>query len=121
MRVKLYDEALQDCEMAIEKKDGPYSKAEVRKAMCLLELERYEEAIRAYEAALETEPDSQDIKVGLKKAKLELKKSKRKDLYSTRTKPLPFPRPAFLPPLPPLSILSWSSWQTYLFAATFSD
>jgi DnaJ family protein C protein 7 len=44
-------------------------------------LERFEEAVQQLEAVLKLDADSKDVKQRLSQAKLELKKSKRKNYY----------------------------------------
>ena len=53
----------------------------LRRAACRLELEQYNEAIADYEEAQQLEPNDRGIAQSLRQAKLELKKSLRKDLY----------------------------------------
>lgn len=47
----------------------------------LINLERYEEAVQHYEAAVERDSSNDQLRAGLRNAKLELKKSKRKNYY----------------------------------------
>ncbi|XP_077595627.1 dnaJ homolog subfamily C member 7-like [Stigmatopora nigra] len=72
-------QAIEDCTSAI-KLDDTYIKAYLRRAQCFMDTEQYEEAVRDYEKVYQTEKTS-DHKHLLKTAKLELKKSKRKDYY----------------------------------------
>lgn len=53
----------------------------LRRAAVYMEIENWKAAIGAYEAAQEAEPEDRSIAQGLRQAKLELKKSLRKDLY----------------------------------------
>lgn len=80
MKIKQYKEALADCEESIKLNEG-YIKAYTRKAECLIQLEEFETAVQVLEATLKLDPDSRDLKQRIRDAKLELKKSKRKDYY----------------------------------------
>eukprot|EP00285_Hemiselmis_virescens_P015455 CAMPEP_0173393420 /NCGR_PEP_ID=MMETSP1356-20130122/22095_1 /TAXON_ID=77927 ORGANISM="Hemiselmis virescens, Strain PCC157" /NCGR_SAMPLE_ID=MMETSP1356 /ASSEMBLY_ACC=CAM_ASM_000847 /LENGTH=410 /DNA_ID=CAMNT_0014351431 /DNA_START=163 /DNA_END=1392 /DNA_ORIENTATION=- len=80
MRLKKYKDALEDCEESA-KLNPTYVKAITRKAECLLQLEEYETCVHTLEAAMKMEPESSDINQRLREAKLELKKSKRKNYY----------------------------------------
>uniref|UniRef100_A0A069DZ51 Putative dsrna-activated protein kinase inhibitor p58 n=1 Tax=Panstrongylus megistus TaxID=65343 RepID=A0A069DZ51_9HEMI len=73
------NEAISDCSSAL-KLDPNYLKALLRRAKCYMELQQYEEAIKDYEKAVSME-SSREMKKLLADAKLELKKSKRKDYY----------------------------------------
>ena len=53
----------------------------LRRAATKLELEDYKGSISDYEEAQSLSPDDRNIQQGLRNAKLELKKSMRKDLY----------------------------------------
>eukprot|EP01051_Picozoa_sp_SAG22_P003835 SAG22_NODE_192_length_15668_cov_4.492389_9_plen_112_part_00 len=53
----------------------------VVRAEARIELEEFEDAVRDYDHATDLEPNSEAYMRGLKKAKLELKKSKRKNYY----------------------------------------
>jgi len=75
-----YSAAVADCNAALDA-NSRHIKALLRRAACKLELEEYKSAIADYEEALGFEPDDQSIKQGLRNAKLEFKKSQRKDLY----------------------------------------
>uniref|UniRef100_A0A8C6Q4U4 DnaJ heat shock protein family (Hsp40) member C7 n=1 Tax=Nothobranchius furzeri TaxID=105023 RepID=A0A8C6Q4U4_NOTFU len=78
-KLKKVNKAIEDCSNAI-KLDDTYIKAYLRRAQCYMDTEQYEEAVRDYEKVYQTEKTS-DHKHLLKKAQLELKKSKRKDYY----------------------------------------
>lgn len=52
----------------------------MKRARCYYDLENFEEAVKDYEAALKLDK-SMETKNALKDAKLQLKKSKRKDYY----------------------------------------
>lgn len=73
-------EAVDDCTRALEL-DPSYLKALLRRAPLYMALEKYEEAVRDYEKAQQMDPENRDIHRSLKEAKLELKKSLRKDYY----------------------------------------
>lgn len=73
------DDAINDCSNAIEL-DDTYIKAYLRRAKCYMDTEQYEEAVRDYEKIFKTDK-SREHKRLLQEAKLELKKSKRKDYY----------------------------------------
>ncbi|XP_067934416.1 dnaJ homolog subfamily C member 7-like isoform X1 [Watersipora subatra] len=72
-------QAVDDCNKAIEL-DEKYVKAFTRRAATYTGLEMYEEAVRDYETVQKLEPSQQNARA-VKDAKLELKKSKRKDYY----------------------------------------
>lgn len=46
-----------------------------------MKLERYDEAVKVYEEAVDRDASNHDLRAALKHAKLELKKSKRKNYY----------------------------------------
>ncbi|KAI8761325.1 dnaJ homolog subfamily C member 7-like [Biomphalaria glabrata] len=73
------DEAIQDCSKAIEL-DDTYLKAYMRRAKCYTDTELFEEAVRDYEQIYKM-AKTRENKQLLQTAKLELKKSKRKDYY----------------------------------------
>merc|ERR1739845_324502 len=58
-----------------------YFKAVLRRAKSYMDLEMYEEAVRDYELANKMERGNHEVRQLLQQAKLELKKSKRKDYY----------------------------------------
>lgn len=76
-----WQQALDDADRCLSGKPT-FVKAKVRRAQCLLELKRFEESIREYEALVREDRENADNAAGLRKAKLELKKSKRKDYYA---------------------------------------
>ncbi|XP_028403003.1 dnaJ homolog subfamily C member 7-like [Dendronephthya gigantea] len=78
-RLKMMTEAVDDCTEAINL-DGSYLKAYIKRAKCYMETEKYEEAVRDYEKICKMN-GSREHKMLLQEAKLELKKSKRKDYY----------------------------------------
>ena len=79
MQLKKFRESVADCTAALDLDDG-YVKALTRRARSFLELEEYDDAVRDAEKALKLER-SEDNKRLLQQAKLELRKSKRKDYY----------------------------------------
>ncbi|KAI0239888.1 DnaJ-like subfamily C member 7 [Lamellibrachia satsuma] len=76
---KRLDEAITDCTAAI-KLDDTYTKAYLRRAKCFMDTEKFEEAVRDYEHVYKTNK-TREHKQLVQEAKLELKKSKRKDYY----------------------------------------
>jgi DnaJ family protein C protein 7 len=74
--------AISDCSTSITL-NPENSKAYARRGQCNLKTGNFEEAVIDYNKACELEPNSTDFANSLKNAKLELKKSKRKDLYKT--------------------------------------
>jgi len=79
-KLKKTGECLADCDKALEL-DPNYTKAALRRAKCYMETEQYEEAIRDYERILKSDKSNMEYRQLLQEAKLELKKSKRKDYY----------------------------------------
>lgn len=73
------DEAIDDCTRAIEL-DETYLKAYMRRAKCYMDCEKYEDAVRDYEKIFKIDSTRENKRL-LQDAKLELKKSKRKDYY----------------------------------------
>jgi DnaJ family protein C protein 7 len=71
---------VEDCTLAIDLDDN-YVKAILRRAKSHMELENYEEAVRDYEKAHRLDRTNGEYRRLLQQAKLELKKSKRKDYY----------------------------------------
>jgi tetratricopeptide (TPR) repeat protein len=53
----------------------------IKRSQLKIEVELYDEAVKDCEAALEMNPGDNDLKQALRDAKLELKKSKRKNYY----------------------------------------
>eukprot|EP00056_Hartaetosiga_gracilis_P012673 m.203230 g.203230 ORF g.203230 m.203230 type:complete len:476 (+) comp13728_c3_seq1:215-1642(+) len=74
------DGAVSSCQKAVEL-DPSYEKAKLKVPQLYLEAEMYDEAVRAYEGLIENEPQNRSLREGLRHAKLELKKSKRKNYY----------------------------------------
>uniref|UniRef100_UPI00358E8E4B dnaJ homolog subfamily C member 7-like n=1 Tax=Myxine glutinosa TaxID=7769 RepID=UPI00358E8E4B len=79
MKLKSFDQAAQDCSSAIQL-DESYIKAYHRRAQCYMRIENYEDAVKDYEKICTME-GSQENRRLLQDAKLQLKKSKRKDYY----------------------------------------
>lgn len=73
------EQAIEDCTKAIEL-DDKYLKAYLRRAKCYQDAEKHEEAVRDFEKILKLEKSALHKQM-LHDAKLELKKSKRKDYY----------------------------------------
>ncbi|XP_063700555.1 dnaJ homolog subfamily C member 7-like [Culicoides brevitarsis] len=73
------NDAVVDCNEAL-KINSSYLKALLKRAKCYYDLEKFEECVADYEAALKMDK-TYEIKNLLRDAKLALKKSKRKDYY----------------------------------------
>lgn len=73
------DECIDDCTKAIEL-DEAYIKAYARRAKSYMDKEEYESAVNDYEKVYKLDKTKEHLQL-LKDAKLELKKSKRKDYY----------------------------------------
>lgn len=80
LKLKRYDEAMQDCEKSLEL-DPSYQKPLITRAKVNIAMENYQVAIDDLKAALETNPEDRGLRAELKSAELELKKSQRKDYY----------------------------------------
>ena len=78
--MKKLKESIQDCTSALEL-DEKYFKAILRRAKSYMDLEMYDEAVRDYESANKMDRGNAEVRQLLQQAKLELKKSKRKDYY----------------------------------------
>jgi len=72
-------QCIEDCTRALAD-DANYTKAYLRRGRAYMDTEQYDEAVRDYEAAFKIDR-THEIKEQLNNAKLELKKSKRKDYY----------------------------------------
>lgn len=72
--------AIADCERALDL-DPSYTKARKTKAKALSEEGDWEAALREYEAVKEASPGDATIEREIRTAKLEMKKSQRKDYY----------------------------------------
>jgi DnaJ family protein C protein 7 len=81
VKLRKWQQALDDCNKCLDGKPA-FTKAKVRRAACLLELRMFEECVRDYTDLLKEDPQNADYRAGVQKAKLELKKSKRKDYYA---------------------------------------
>lgn len=79
-KLERFDAAMVDCTTAMEL-DETYIKPLLKRARLKLQTEQYEEAVQDFELAAEREAGNRDIQRELQKAKLELKKSKRKNYY----------------------------------------
>ena len=79
-QLKDYKGAIADCERALTL-DPSYIKARKTKAAALGKSGDWEEAVREYKALQEQDPQDSSIAKEVRKAELELKKSKRKDYY----------------------------------------
>ncbi|XP_072180710.1 dnaJ homolog subfamily C member 7-like [Diadema setosum] len=75
------EEAVEDCNKAIEL-DQNYLKAYLRRAKCYMDSEKYDEAVRDYDKIFQMDRTKENKRL-LQEAKLEQKKSKRKDYYKT--------------------------------------
>lgn len=78
--MKKLKESIEDCSAALAL-DEKYMKALLRRAKSYMDLEMFEEAVRDYEAAQRSDRGNREYHQLLQHAKLELKKSKRKDYY----------------------------------------
>lgn len=72
-------DAIKDCTDAL-KLNEKYVKALLKRAKCHYDMENFDEAVKDYESALKLDK-TMETKNALKDAKLQLKKSKRKDYY----------------------------------------
>ncbi|XP_031561441.1 dnaJ homolog subfamily C member 7-like [Actinia tenebrosa] len=79
-KINKMEQAIEDCTKAVEL-DNSYTKAYLKRANCYMDCEKYEEAVRDYELLCRKDRNSREYRRLLEKAKLELKKSKRKDYY----------------------------------------
>lgn len=80
MKLNKWEEAISDASKALELKTD-YVKALIRRAQCYSQTQQWEEAVRDYERVLSLDRSNRDVSNALRTAKLELKKSKRKDYY----------------------------------------
>ncbi|KAH8815806.1 hypothetical protein F5884DRAFT_773738 [Xylogone sp. PMI_703] len=80
IKLKNYKDAIKDCERAVEL-DPTYTKAKKTKANALGQAGNWEEAVRELKTLQEQDPNDASIAKEIRKAELELKKSKRKDYY----------------------------------------
>ena len=79
-QLKEYKFAIADCDRALTL-DPSFSKARKTRATALGESGDWEESVREWKAIKESGGDEADVNKNLRHAELELKKSKRKDLY----------------------------------------
>jgi len=79
-KLKKLKESIEDCNAALNL-DEKYMKALLRRAKSYMEMEMYEEAVRDYETAMRSDRGNHEYRQLLQHAKVELKKSKRKDYY----------------------------------------
>merc|ERR1712193_35283 len=79
-KLKRFAESVSDCDEAL-KLDEKYLKAFLRRGRSYMELEKYDDAVRDFEQINKMERGNQEYRQLLSNAKLELKKSKRKDYY----------------------------------------
>lgn len=80
IKLKDYAGAIEDCERALQLEPS-YTKARKTKATALGAGGNWEEAVKEWKALQELDPNDQGIAKEVRKAELELKKSKRKDYY----------------------------------------
>jgi DnaJ family protein C protein 7 len=80
MKMEKHEESLSDCESAL-KIDQKYIKALVKKVKILIELEKFDEAVQFAEKSATDNEGERDMQEVLREAKVELKKSKRKNYY----------------------------------------
>eukprot|EP01114_Cavostelium_apophysatum_P022679 TRINITY_DN8287_c0_g1_i2.p1 TRINITY_DN8287_c0_g1~~TRINITY_DN8287_c0_g1_i2.p1 ORF type:complete len:359 (-),score=110.12 TRINITY_DN8287_c0_g1_i2:15-1091(-) len=80
MKLKNYNEAIEDCSKAIDL-DPAYLKAYIRRAGCYTQVEKHDEAVRDYEKASQMDSENADVQRSLRDAKLAQKKARRKDYY----------------------------------------
>ena len=78
--MKLYDEAVADCDAAI-KLDPSYTKARRTRAKAVGQAGNWEEAVRELKSLFELNPQDTSLPKEIRNAELELRKSKRKDYY----------------------------------------
>ena len=81
VKLRNWARALEDVDKCLQGKPN-FTKAKMRRAQVLLELKQFEESVREYSALLQEDQQNAELRAGLQKAKLELKKSKRKDYYA---------------------------------------
>ncbi|CAO3592362.1 unnamed protein product [Absidia cylindrospora] len=79
-KLKKFQDALQDCDKALEL-DPHFTKVFSRRAACYMETEQYEEATNDYKRLVEVDASNREYRNLLRKAEMELKKSQRKDYY----------------------------------------
>lgn len=80
IKLKQYNQAIADCEQAL-KLDPTYVKARKTKANALGQSGNWEDAVKEFKELAESDPSDPTLAKEVRKAELELKKSKRKDYY----------------------------------------
>jgi DnaJ family protein C protein 7 len=89
MQLGKLKESVEDCTSALQL-DEHYVKAVIRRANSYMELEQFEEAVRDFELAHRLDKSNMEYRRMLQHAKVELKKSKRKDYYKVQHSSLHF-------------------------------
>ena len=79
-KLKNYSDAVKAFDNALEI-DEQYTKAYSKRALAYIELEQYQDAIADCEKACDMNPGDRELRQAVEHAKLELKKSKRKNYY----------------------------------------
>lgn len=79
-KLKNYGDAVKAFDSALEI-DEQYTKAYSKRALAYIELEQYQDAIADCEKACDMNPGDRELRQAVEHAKLELKKSKRKNYY----------------------------------------
>jgi tetratricopeptide (TPR) repeat protein len=77
----LNPEAISDCDRAVSL-DPSYHKARLRRAELLLSAGEFDAAVRAFQALKDAGSEDASVRDGLRRAKVALKKSKRKNYYA---------------------------------------
>jgi len=77
---KKWEESIRDCSSALDL-DNNYIKAYIRRGKSYMETEQYEDAVRDFETVFKSDKSNREYRNYLQEAKLELRKSKRKDYY----------------------------------------
>jgi DnaJ family protein C protein 7 len=80
IKLKDHDGAIRDCERALQLEPS-YTKARKTKASALGAAGKWEDAVREWKSIQEADPNDASTAKEVRKAELELKKSKRKDYY----------------------------------------
>lgn len=80
MKLNKLNDALADCNASLER-DNTFTKVLRTRARINALLEDHDSSVRDFKEALEKDPSNGELQRELKKAELELKKSKRKDYY----------------------------------------
>ncbi|QQP36187.1 DnaJlike proteinlike, partial [Caligus rogercresseyi] len=74
------EKSIEDCNSALEL-DSSYLKALMRRAKSYLDIGDYESAVKDYETLAKKDPRNSEYQQLLRNAKMELKRSQRKDYY----------------------------------------